>query len=160
MGGEFDGSPQELSATRDPTKPLLDGPNRLDQASVVRSSAAQLSYACVAVAVAAKPTAQDKGEDPSLNGKAGVIAAVKAPSGGAGGLLRSCPSEGQKSFLSSLIPQCRGLFLGSMACLCCVLNGSVMFGSDAAEEPGCLVSRYERRVDGAGFVGHHRCDHI
>mmetsp|Transcript_10361 Transcript_10361/g.25397 ORF Transcript_10361/g.25397 Transcript_10361/m.25397 type:complete len:179 (-) Transcript_10361:977-1513(-) len=139
MGGEVARSSQELSAAKEPTKPLLDGPCRLDRAGMVRCSAAQLPYACVVIAVAATPTAKDKGEEPTLNGKAGVVTAVKAPARGAGGLLRSCPSEGQKSFLPPLFPHCRGLFIGSKACLCRVSNSSGMFGSDAAEEPECLV---------------------
>ena len=110
------------------------------------------------ILMAAKQKAKDKREEPSLNGKAGVVSAVKAPAGGAGGLLRSCPLEGQKSFLPSLFPHCRGLFLGSNVCLCCFPNGSGMFCSDAVEEPECLVSRYERRVGGAGFVGQRRCN--
>ena len=75
------------------------------------------------ILMAAKQKAKDKREEPSLNGKAGIVMAVKVTTDGSGGLLCSCmiPSElillGTTDFLPPLFLYCHIPFLDSKACL-------------------------------------------
>ena len=94
------------------------------------------------IPMAAKPTAMDNGDEPSLNGKEGSVTAVEVTADGSCLLLRSKMIEIEDNLsgdtTSSLTPlfSCsRGLFLGSNACLCCLSNVSSMFRGDATEEP-------------------------
>lgn len=115
------------------------------------------------IPMAAKPTAMDNGDEPSLNGKAGSVTAVEVTADGSCLLLRSkmSPSErissdGKTIFLTPLFSCSRGLFLGSNACLCCLSNVSSMFRGDATEEPESHVRGLYCRVGGVGLVGQRR----
>ena len=91
---------------------------------------------------ATKLTAKDKGEDPSLNGEAGIVTTVEVTAEGSCILLCSSMRMNEASlsgetmkYLPSLVLYCHGLFLDSEACLCRLSNSSSMFRGDAAEEP-------------------------
>ena len=94
------------------------------------------------ILMAAKPAAKDNGEEPSLNGKAGSVMAVEVTADDTGVRFRSSMIQSKANLsdclmniLSSLLSYSRGLFLGSNACLCCLLNVSSMFRGDATGEP-------------------------